>query len=216
MFFTRTANAGGLLTLGDATILLDGVCNLVEPYSSTPDAIRKQLLAQFPNVVAFTHAHPDHFDGAFSQAYHATTHRPIYGPVNLPFAIPAVQAVNAGSFLLTSIVTRHLGKPGQGEHVSFLLEGSRRIWFMGDAAPPTWQSDETGSILFAPFAYANTPLSWRKVCSAGFQTVVLLHMPEPEKDTYGLWDSVNAVTAETSDVNIYIPQMGETLEIPIV
>ena len=214
MIFTRTANAGGLLRLGDATILLDGVCNLVEPYLPTPDAIRKQLLAQLPDVVAFTHAHPDHFDGAFSQAYHATTHRPIYGPVNLPYAVPSVQGIDAGSFLLTSVDTRHLGKPGQSEHVSFLLQTDKRIWFMGDAAPPTWQADETGSVLFAPFAYANTPLSWRKVCQAGFQTVVLLHMPEQEKDTYGLRNSVTAVIADTTGIDIYIPKMGETLEIP--
>ena len=213
MIFTRTANAGGLLVSDDTAILLDGVCNLVEPYSPTPDVLRKQLLEQLPDAVAFTHAHPDHFDSAFSQAYHATTHRPIYGPVNLPFVIASAQAVPIGSLSITSVNTRHLGKPGQGEHTSFLLQGSRRIWFMGDAAPPTWQTDETGSILFAPFAYANTPLSWRKVCQAGFHCVVLLHMPEPEKDIYGLWDSVAAVTTEANGIPIYIPQMGETLQI---
>lgn len=214
MIFTRTANAGGLMDFGDAAILLDGVCTLVEPYSPTPNTIRRQLLNHLPDAVAFTHPHPDHFDGAFSQAYHAITHRPIYGPVNLPIAQPTADAVNFGSVTLTSVASRHLGKPGQCQHVSFLLQGRRRIWFMGDAAPVSWQSDETGSILFAPFAYANTPLSWRKVCSAGFQTVVLLHMPEPEKDCYGLWDSVKTVTAGTRDIKIYIPHMGEALEIP--
>lgn len=208
MEFIRTANAGGLLTLDGVTFLLDGISNPVEPYEATPDWMRRQLLTRLPDALAFTHSHPDHFDSAFSQSYQATTHRPIYGAVNLQ------EAASWGQVRLTPIPLRHLGKPGQGAHCSFLIEGSRRIWFMGDASPLQWEPGTGNDYLFAPFAYANTPQSWKKVCDAGFRAVVLLHMPAREKDSYGIWDSVLSTLGPSPKIPVWIPALGESVTLP--
>jgi hypothetical protein len=44
-------------------------------------------------------------------------------------------------------------------------------------------------------------------------TVVLVHMPLRESDPAGLWPQVEAVTGKTCPVKLYIPAIGETLEI---
>jgi len=42
--------------------------------------------------------------------------------------------------------------------------------------------------------------------------VVLLHLPEKEKDPYGLWAGVESATCGTA-ANLWIPQMGETVTV---
>ena len=67
MEIRRTANAGVLLTLDDVKILLDGVSREVKPYPATPPKIKQELLSCPPDVVLFTHDHPDHFDPDYTQ-----------------------------------------------------------------------------------------------------------------------------------------------------
>ena len=75
MELRRTANAGILLRLDDKEILLDGVCREVKPYSATPQLELDRLMARWPDAVAFTHTHEDHFDPAYAESYHAATGR---------------------------------------------------------------------------------------------------------------------------------------------
>ena len=69
MEIRRTANAGVLLTLDGVTILMDGVCREVKPYPVTPPEERDALSKCWPDVVAFTHSHPDHCDLSFVSEY---------------------------------------------------------------------------------------------------------------------------------------------------
>ena len=84
---------------------------------------------------------------------------------------------------------------------------------MGDAAPLQWKDRSDlpkADVLIAPFAYANTKTAWELSCSLA-EKVVLLHLPQLGNDPYGLWQSVNNTAAGAS--NLYIPQIGETIEI---
>lgn len=207
----RTANAGVLLTLDGVSVLLDGVCRQSGSYYGTPEEERERLLGCMPDVVAFTHGHFDHFDRSFAQQYQKLTLRSILGPEGLLKDGLCTQAVKVGSVSVTPIISRHIGKAGQGVfHVSYLIEGSKRILFAGDAAPTQWK-DLHVDVLIAPYAYATTPASWRLSASIA-EHLVLLHMPRKEQDEHGLWSAVEAVT-QMPGPKLYIPQMGETLSL---
>ena len=87
---------------------------------------------------------------------------------------------------MTAVETRHLGKTEPNlSHHSFVIEGSRCIWFMGDASPMQMKKMKVfpkPDVLIAPYAYANTPSAWEMTKAVGATTVVLLHLPEK---TYG-------------------------------
>ena len=211
MQFRRTANAGVLLTLDGVTILLDGVCRESGPYFGTSEAQRCELLACMPDIVGFTHGHFDHFDRNFAQQYYQKTLRSILGPEGLLKEGLCTQPVRVGDVCVTPIVSRHIGKAGQGiNHVSFLVEGSRRILFTGDAAPTNWRGVQV-DVLIAPYAYATTVGSWR-LCASIAPELILLHLPKREQDAYGLWDAVETTT-QTPGPRLFIPQMDETVSI---
>ena len=207
----RTANAGVLLTIDGVSILLDGVCRQSGGYYGTDPQERDQLLACMPDVVGFTHGHFDHFDRSFAQQYYEMTLRSILGPEGLLKEGLCTQPVQVGSVQITPIISRHIGKAGQGvNHVSFLIQGSQRILFTGDAAPSQWK-DLCVDVLIAPYAYATTPGSWKQ-SAAMAQHMILLHLPQREKDIYGLWEAVESTT-QAPGPKLYIPQMGQTLSI---
>ena len=86
---------------------------------------------------------------------------------------------------------------------------------MGDAAPLQWKNRTDlpkPDVLIAPYAYGNTKAVWEMSCSLA-KNVVLLHLPDEEKDLYHLWEGVKATTAQTKGVNLWIPQIGETIAI---
>jgi L-ascorbate metabolism protein UlaG (beta-lactamase superfamily) len=207
MEIQRTANAGALLRLDGVTILLDGLCDGIDVYLPTPPAIADSLQVNLPDVLAFTHNHPDHYSEALLLPYRKQNLRPIFGPEYLP-----MQTMRVGEISITAVPSRHIGKTEPGlSHHSLIIKGSKCVWFMGDAAPLQWK-DRTdlpkADVLIAPFAYANTRSAWELACRLA-DKVVLLHLPERTNDPYGLWQAVESTTSGAS--NLYIPKVGETI-----
>lgn len=202
----RTANAGVLLKVDGISFLLDGVCNEYAKYSylGTPDSLRKELSDNFPDVLAYTHWHEDHFDSSYADAYKKTTLRPVYGP-----ELSITEKIGNVSF--TSISSRHIGKYTEA-HVSYIIEGSKCIWFMGDASPLMWKNVgdyPSPDILIVPYAYAITDAAWKITKDFGAKAIVLLHLPRKEKDVYGLWDAV--IKTAGNDDSLFIPEIGQVL-----
>ncbi len=202
---TRTANAGVLLKMDGVSILLDGVCEPLFPYLGTPRMIRDRLMENTPDVLAFTHKHKDHYDDSYAQFYKEKTLRSVYGPESLPF-YEIGQGVR-----LTALETRHIGKTDI-PHVSYIIEGSACVWFMGDASPlvlKRLRDFPKPDVLIAPFAYATTPSAWRNAKDTGTKEIVVLHMPLMDNDSEGIWASVKNTTENAE--YLHIPEMGEKL-----
>ena len=213
MLLSRVSNAGVLLSLDGVRILLDGFCTDVGPYMATPAAIRDRLLANPPDMLAFTHDHPDHFDGEAVATYRKQTLRPVLGPENLPFGT-TFNGLAMGGVSVLPVKSRHIGKEYfHVPHVSFDIEGSKSVWFLGDAVPSQWHAvREKCDVIIAPFAYALSDSAWQMTCSLA-NAVVLVHMPLRDNDPAQLWPQVEAVTGKCCPVKLYIPAIGETLEI---
>ena len=213
MRISRVSNAGVLLELDGAKILLDGFCTGRGPYLATPAHLRESLMASPPDMLAFTHEHPDHFDARMAETFHKQTLRPVLGPENLPCGT-TTRGIASGWVSILPIKSRHIGKEFfHIPHVSYDIEGSRTVWFLGDAVPSQWHGiDRKCHVLIAPFAYATSESAWRMTCELA-EHVVLVHMPLRENDPAGLWPLVEAVTGKSCPVSLYIPEIGETIEI---
>ncbi len=193
------------MELDGVSVLLDGVCGEVHPYIKTPPYIKTRLTDHFPDIVAFTHLHDDHFDSDYADKYVSNTHRPvIYGSVNH-------NSAEYKNIRLLSVPTRHIGKTDI-VHGSFCVCGTKTVWFMGDASPICLDSMSDcppPDVLVVPYAYAITPSAWQKTKSTGAKYIVLVHLPERQNDSLGLWDSVTEVTR--GDISLYIAQIDKTL-----
>ena len=113
------------------------------------------------------------------------------------------------------VPSRHIGLAGKDvEHASFIIQGSRCVWFLGDAAPGQWRGKNLPKpdVLVVPYAYANTPSGWAMTKALGADHVILLHMPEREADTIGLWDAVTSVL-ENEEKKPAVLSMSETIAI---
>ena len=215
MKIRRTANAGVLLELDGVSILMDGVCREVKPYPATPPEERESLQKRFPDVIAFTHAHKDHYDPAFAALYQKQTSGVILGPATLPGCKASMEDTVVNGVYILPVPSRHIGLAGKDvDHASFIIQGSRCVWFLGDAAPMQWRGKDLPKpdVLVVPYAYANTPSGWAATKALGADHVVLLHMPNREEDTIGLWDAVTSVL-ENEEKKPAILSMGETIEI---
>ena len=200
----RTANAGVLLKLDGVSILLDGVCGDLYPYIGTPENIRNELVDNFPDVLAFTHMHKDHYDETYAKLYTKDTLRSVYGPEMSHF-------IEVGNVKLQSVPTRHIGKSDVA-HSSFIVTGSKCVWFMGDASPlvvKKFDNITSPDILIVPYAYVNTETAWKVTKSLGAKHIVILHLPDRADDSYGLWESVEAIVK--NEENIYILNIGESI-----
>lgn len=213
MKIKRTANAGVLLELDGARILLDGVCGEVKPYLPTPEALRQELANSRLDAVAFTHAHEDHYDAAFVSEYLQSAAGPILGPADIPFS--SQKTVDIGKVRVIQVPTHHIGKlPAMG-HNSFIVQGTRCVWFVGDASPLRWGKFTDlpkPDVLIAPYAYAIAS-GWQVSGRLGAKSVILLHLPLRDADPYGLWEAVEATTGQGGGPELYIPQMGETIDL---
>jgi L-ascorbate metabolism protein UlaG (beta-lactamase superfamily) len=111
------------------------------------------------------------------------------------------------------VPSRHIGKHEGVDHVSYIIEGSRCIWFMGYASPLQWK-DRTDlpkpDILVAPFAYA-TAGGWEITRQLGAKVLVLLHLPNRDNDPHGLWPQVDATIAKGNGPAVYIPEMEQRI-----
>ena len=213
MRVSRVSNAGVLLELDGVKILLDGFCTDAGPYLATPDHLVDSLMADPADLLAFTHAHHDHFNAQLAEQYRKQTLRPVLGPENLPFGT-TFKGVALGGVSILPVKSRHIGKEYfHVPHVSFDIEGSKSVWFLGDAVPSQWLNvTRKADVIIAPFAYALSDSAWRMTCQLA-DTVVLVHMPLRENDPAQLWPQVEAVTGKNCPVQLYIPAIGETIEI---
>lgn len=213
MEIKRTANAGVLLRLDGKQILMDGVCREVKPYPATPPRVREHLLRELPDALLVTHSHADHYDAAFVSEYLQKTAGPVLGPADIPFC--SMEACYVGDVKITPVASRHIGKTEPIGHMSFILEGSRCVWFLGDASPLLWQARgdlPKPDVMIVPYAYGMGS-GWEICKKLGAQSVVLLHLPERAADPYGLWDAVEATAGQGSGPALYIPAMEQTIEI---
>lgn len=211
MKLTRTANAGIYLSTEGKTLLVDGVCEELPPYLGTPSTLRQQLSERFPDIVAFTHRHADHYCAAYAEAYAERTLRSVIGPESFPKEGGCVQL---GNIRLTAVPTRHIGKAGDVPHMSYIIEGEKCLWVVGDAAPMQWRGRTDlpkPQVLVVPFAYAITTAAWQLTKSLGAEKIVLLHMPEEGNDPCGLWQQVRQTAG--GDTSLLIPKVGETLNL---
>ena len=211
MEIKRTANAGVLLTLDGKRILMDGVCREVKPYPATPPEIRIGLLKDLPDAVLVTHRHKDHYDGPFVSEYVQKAAGPVLGPADIPFCTP--EAVTVGAVTITPVASRHIGKTEPMGHMSFLVDGSKCVWFLGDSSPLLWKNRTDlprPDVLIVPYAYAMGS-GWEISKKLGAKDVVLLHLPSRAEDPYGLWDAVESTTAGETFPRLHIPAMGESI-----
>ena len=213
MRISRVSNAGVLLELDGVKILLDGFCTGHGSYLATPADLRERLFLDPPDMLAFTHEHPDHFDAQMAEQYHKQTLRPVLGPENLPCGTTS-RGISRGFVSILPIKSRHIGKEYfHVPHVSYAITGSKSVWFLGDAVPSQWHGiDRKCHVLIAPFAYALSDSAWRMTCELA-EHVVLVHMPLRDNDPAKLWPQVEAVTGTSCPVHLHIPAIGETIEI---
>ncbi len=210
MEIRRTANAGVLVAMDGVRILLDGVCQEVPPYLATPDRERRWLLDNPPDLIAFTHDHPDHYDRSFVSEYFQRSAGPLMGPAESPFGS---QARRMGAVKITPIPSRHIGKQDDVDHVSYIIEGSHCVWFMGDASPLQWKDREDlprPDVLIAPFGYA-TCGGWDITCQINPRALVLLHLPHRDNDPHRLWQQVEASVAKNNGPAVYVPELEQRI-----
>lgn len=214
MELRRTANAGVLLKLDGITILIDGVCREVKPYLATPNGEKERLLQSCPDVLAFSHTHEDHCDPAFAAAWQRQTGRVILCPDEISGCRTTNKILHRGKLTIAPIPSRHIGKvTPELKHVSYIIRGSRCIWFMGDASPLQWKDKADlpcPDILIVPYAYAATPSAWEMIKAFRPKKIVLLHLPDRNADPYDLWQTVKRTTGWEFDT-LLIPQLGESL-----
>lgn len=204
MKIQRTANAGVLLEMDGIRLLLDGVCMPLDPYEGTPRSIKDELCMQFPDVVMFTHYHDDHYDSEFSNIYKAKTLRSVYGPEFALFG-------KMGNVKLKGIPTRHIGR-ADVSHVSYVIDGEKCIWFMGDATPldaNKLSGESRPDVLIVPYAYVTTKSSWNITKSIGAKHIILVHMPPRHNDPHMLWQAMEETVGKET---LFIPQIGEVIE----
>ena len=218
MEIRRTANAGIMLKMDGVTILMDGVCREVKPYPATPPEIKAELMENLPDVVAFTHSHKDHYDPGFAAAV-LQKNGVILGPADCHGTL---EPQMVGSIRITPVPSRHIGAAGKMiSHASFVIEGSKCIWFTGDASPSQWRQNSLPKpdVLIVPYAYCITPSAWAATQIIGAKVVILVHMPALEADTLGLWTAVNTTVGVNGrndlymSQRLYIPDMNETVVI---
>ena len=206
MKIKRTANAGVLIDLDGVSFLLDGVAQELSPYMGTPHHIREKLTQNPPDVVAFTHLHKDHYDRTYAEEYTKRTLRPVYGPECLP--PKSIQDIE-----IEVVATRHIGKT-EISHISYIICGSKCVWFMGDSSPLMWKNADKfprPDVLIVPYAYAITPSAWHITKDLGAKEIVLVHFPLRECDELGLWDAAEKNVC--GDTSVHIPHIGQVIEI---
>lgn len=211
MEIQRTANAGVLLTLDSTKLLLDGLCDRVEGYLPTSQQMYGELLENVPDALLFTHSHSDHYSPALVSEYLKQYLRPIYGPESV-----YSESFHVGNLEVIPVASRHIGKVEAGlNHQSFVINGSRCVWFLGDAAPTQWRDRADlpkPDVLIAPYAYANTKTGF-EIAGALANTLILLHLPQQDMDFCGLWQQVESTVAGKEKPRVFLPGIGETIRI---
>ena len=121
----------------------------------------------------------------------------------------------AGPVRITPVSSKHIGAVGKRcRHVSFILEGSRCVWFLGDATPLQWQNCQELpklDVMIAPYAYASSPMGWHITKQLNPKLLVLLHLPFRNEDPAGLWPAVEQTIGTDRSVRVLVPELGQTI-----
>ena len=219
MEIRRTANAGVLVTLDGVSVLLDGVCRGLHPYLAPPKAVLADLAACPPDAAAFTHAHPDHFDADVTNQYRRLTGRPVLGTEDLRQSIGGVITgpYSVGGVKLTPYPGRHIGPTYRDvPHVSWLLEGSRSVFFVGDASPLFWHEEVFSlrpDVLIVPYLYVTTHLGRQAAARFAARHTLLVHMPAEGDDPEHIWQQVREGMSLDECPPIRILAMGERITV---
>ncbi len=193
--------------------MLDGVCEGYGAYLATPEQLRKILQQDPPDVLAYTHHHPDHYDRLFVSDYLQNTAGPVLGPADIPCA--DTEPIQLGNVSITPVESRHIGRSDGCHHRSYVLQGSRCVWFLGDASPLHWQKNVDApkpDVIIAPYGFV-LARGWDYCKGVGAKTVVVVHMPLRENDPNNLWEAVDAIPADCSEPQIIVPEIGKTIEV---
>ena len=192
--------------LDGVSVLLDGICGEIKPYIKTPDNIRDELYKNLPDIVAFTHTHTDHYDKDFALYFEENASKSIVYPRGVSESL-------VGNLKINAVPSRHIGM-FDIRHFSFVITGSKCVWFMGDASPVTLKSMSDcprPDVLFVPFSYFSSESALRLTKNTGAKNIVLLHMPERKGDGKIIWETVEGFIK--NEQNIYIPKMGEIISL---
>ena len=196
---TLISNAGILLALGGATVLIDGLYNARGlPFSDPPEGLPDALN---PDYLAFTHTHHDHLDQGKLTAYLAD-HRPkglllpprVRSDLNGTPAVVmkgASGTVTLPEFTLRWGRTPHLND-ARPEHYSFVLRGGgTSVLVAGDARPSRELAalaagEALAAVVCTPL-YLQTPEGRAQLLEQLRPgSVLLYHLPRPEDDQWGL------------------------------
>lgn len=194
------------------SILMDGVCREVFPYLATPHAEKEALLKCPPDVMVITHDHADHFDpdyaAKFSQAGGV-----IFGLRDISGGV-VQNEIMIKDVKITAVASRHIGTEFKDTpHQSYIIQGSRCIWFLGDAAPQQWHMRldlPKPDVLIVPFAYL-IGNGWKISQELGAEHVVLVHMPDKSADPYGIWPAIAVDSKKVSNTSVVVPEIGEDI-----
>lgn len=212
MKIRRTGNAGVLLQLDGVSILLDGVCREVFPYLVTPPTEREALLECPPDVMVITHDHADHFDPDYAAKF-LQAGGVIFGSRDISGGI-SQNEITVENVKITAVTSRHIGTEFKDvPHQSYIIQGSRCIWFLGDAAPQQWHRRldlPKPDVLIVPFAYL-IGNGWKISQELGAEVVILVHMPDRSADPYDLWSAVAVDDKKTGKTSIMIPEIGKDI-----
>lgn len=161
----------------------------------------------------FTHNHPDHYDGLFVSHYLQNTAGPVIGPADIPYADR--EGAVLGDIRITAVESRHIGRSDGCLHRSFVLQGSRCVWFMGDASLLHWQNHANAAkpdVIIAPYGFL-LGKGWDYCKNTGAKTIVVVHLPLKENDPYNLWDALMQTIAGKTGPQIYIPEIGQIIDL---
>lgn len=229
MKLTRVSNAGLWVETNGLRFLLDGLHRAeVAPYCGMDPRWEEALFGPGPaaDALAFTHAHPDHFDPDLAARYlHSHPQTAVYAGPDVLAALAGRGVTNPlfpwdapGPLGLSAFPTRHIGPQFRDTpHASLVLNGDKRLLFAGDASPVISNFPRGGGprpdILAAPYAFVLGNAPFRVVRgSLRPQAVLVLHLPLPGQDPAG----IHARAAEGAaglETPIRLMALGETLEI---
>lgn len=206
-----------LVALDGVLLLLDGVCRGYSLYLAPPPAIVQELENRPPDALAYTHSHPDHFEAGFAARFYEKTRRPILGTTGVAELLPEVPVEQGsaviGGVRVTPVPSRHLGAEWRNyPHVSYLLEGSQRIFYVGDATPACWKDavfQLQPDVLIVPYPYVTTRIGWQSILQFGASSAVVVHMPARDNDPDKIWPMVTRGLTLHQDVSVYVPNLRE-------
>ena len=213
MEIERTANAGILLRLDGKRMLLDGICEKMGVYLQTPPEIRSSLLLDPPDALLFTHSHGDHYDSLFVSDYLKNSAGPILGPADIPYS--RQEALQLDGVCITPVETKHVGNSSCQQHFSYVIRGSKCVWFLGDASFLSWKKIPdvpAPDVILAPFGFF-TGRGLEYCQSFDPKAIVVLHLPKREHDPYDLWNMLEKTVSMKDIPNLHIPEVGASIQI---